>query len=184
MAKTLPLFAIYHLEDDTVAGIADASRWIGVGHIVALVLGDRFIWGKWRDGGQSGGSASIRLDNPTDAGGLRAGMAYPFIDSYWGDRAELVLDSSTSWLRSVFAPVDAVSVTHPGGSLITKVGPDDVSGQILAGAWDHEHCEVCYQKIGTGGQAAGWANSEKKWVCESCYVAYVAARSLEFVNVE
>ncbi len=184
MARPLPQFAIHHLEDGTVVGMADASRWIGVGHVVALVLGNRFIWGKWRDGDQSGGSASIHFNNPADAGGLQAGVAYPFIDSYWGDRAELVLDSSTSWRRAVFAPVDAVSVTGPDGSLMRKAGPDDVSGQIVAGAWDHEHCEVCWQKIGAGGQAVGWVNSEGQWACESCYVAYVAARSLEFVNVE
>ena len=184
MAKPLPRFAIHHLEDDTVVGMADASRWIGVGHIVALVPGNRFIWGKWRDGDQSGGSASIQFNNPADAGGLQAGVAYPFIDSYWGDRAELVLDSSISWHRSVFAPLDAVSVTHPGGSLITKAGRTDVPGQIVAGAWDHEHCEVCWQKIGTGGHPAGWSNSDGQWVCESCYGAYVAARSVEFVNVE
>ena len=84
MATALLRLAIHHLGDDTVAGIADASRWIGVGHIVALVFRDRFIWGKWREGGQSGGSASIRFDNPTDAGGIRAGVAYLLIDSYWG----------------------------------------------------------------------------------------------------
>jgi hypothetical protein len=183
MAKPLPRFAIHHLEDDTVVGMADASRWIGVGHIVALVLGDEFIWGKWRDGDQSGGSASIQFNKPADAGGLRVGVAYPFIDSYWGDRAELVLDSSASWHRLVFAPVDAVSVVHPGGSLITKAERPDVPGQIT-GAWDHEHCEVCYQKIGMGGQPAGWANRDGQWVCESCFEAYVAGRSLEFVNVE
>jgi hypothetical protein len=182
MAKTLPLFAIQHLESDTVSGKADASHWIGADHIVALVLGDRFIWGKWMEGSQSGGSSSIRLDNATDAAALRTGVAYPFIDSYWGDRAELVLDVSTSWRQSVFTPVDAVS--YAGGTLVTKAGPDDVSGQILAGGWDHEHCEICYATIGTGGQAMGWANSGGRWVCEKCYVAYVATRSLAFVHVE
>ena len=84
MATTLLRPAIHYLEDDTVACTADSSLRIGVGHIVALVFRDRFIWGKWREGGQSGGSASIRFDNPTDAGGLRAGVAYLLIDSYWG----------------------------------------------------------------------------------------------------
>jgi hypothetical protein len=184
MAKTLPRFAIQSIEGGTAVGKADASRWIGVGHLVALVLGERFIWGKWRGGESSGGSAAIQLDDPTHADALRVGEAYSFIDSYWGDRAELVLDSSTTWRKSVFAPVDALSVSHPDSTLITKASPDGPSGQILAGGWDHEHCEICYQKIGIGSQAAGWLNSQSQWVCEACYSAYLATRSIEFVNVE
>jgi hypothetical protein len=33
-------------------------------------------------------------------------------------------------------------------------------------------------------QPVGWTNDRGEWLCETCYVAYVAPRSIDFVAVE
>lgn len=36
--------------------------------------------------------------------------------------------------------------------------------------WDHEHCELCFEKIGTGGIAGGYATADEyRWLCPVCW---------------
>lgn len=36
--------------------------------------------------------------------------------------------------------------------------------------WDHEHCELCFEKIGTGGIPGGYATvDEYRWLCPVCW---------------
>lgn len=36
--------------------------------------------------------------------------------------------------------------------------------------WDHEHCELCFEKIGTGGLPGGYATADRyRWLCPECW---------------
>ena len=62
--------------------------------------------------------------------------------------------------------------------------PDLEAGEWvkLAGAWDHEHCEICFWTIdefdGPESSRMGWECKEAKeaWLCEECYEKLVKPR--------
>jgi len=55
-------------------------------------------------------------------------------------------------------------------------------GELVEGGWDHEHCAICWEAIGPVDQVEGYFSAPDTWVCERCYVDYVARRSLEFIQ--
>jgi hypothetical protein len=130
------------------------------------------------------GSARVRLNDVTDVAMLRPGESYAFLDLYWGDRAILVLDRSREWRQTRFQPVDAVQQFSDGHRVLSKASPVQTDGTVVPGGWDHEHCDICYEKLGPQGQSTGGTSSTDEWLCNACYDEYLVPRSLEFVNVE
>ena len=53
-------------------------------------------------------------------------------------------------------------------------------GEVVPGGWEHEHCAICWQKIGFGGEPRGFFSLPESWVCEGCYGSFVVPRSLAF----
>jgi hypothetical protein len=106
------------------------------------------------------------------------------MDGYWGERAELVLDENRNWNRLAFEPSDMVVFPAAGGSSMgTRLSPEAPSGgKLVAGGWDHEHCDICPKKIGCGGESMGYFSVPDSWVCEECYNKFVAPRSLAFCS--
>lgn len=67
--------------------------------------------------------------------------------------------------------------------MATRASPEAPRGEeVVAGGWDHEHCEICQKKIGCGGDSFGYLNPPDAWVCEKCYTSFVASRSLAFIG--
>lgn len=184
MTKRLPEFVVETIVDADALGRFERSKWVGEGWGVALRVGDQFVRGEFTQVDASSSSARVRINNAADIAALRVGESYPFIDLYWGDRAILVLDRSREWVRTTFQPVDAVERYTEECRVLSKASPERAGGRVVAGGWDHEHCEICWEKIGRLGQPIGWANARSEWLCEACYEAYLVPRSLEFVNVE
>lgn len=131
---------------------------------------------------------------PDDRDAVTAILAQPHwevLDSYWGERAELVLDETREWSRASFEPRAAVQFSSPGGrirgaldlatlrALSGPSRPEDL--EVVPDGWDHEHCELCWEKIGLGGQAQGYVSRNANWVCASCYTAFIEPRSLSFI---
>jgi hypothetical protein len=112
------------------------------------------------------------------------GERFLYLDGYWGEQAEIVLDSRLKWEYRPFIPSDAICFANAGGSIATQAADAPLGGTIVAGGWDHEHCVVCMETIGAGGLAEGWTTGGEHWVCPSCYRDYVEARSLDFINAE
>jgi hypothetical protein len=73
------------------------------------------------------------------------------LDGYWGERAELVLDASRQWQNA----------TCEGS--------------------DHDHCAICWETLGQGGQPNGYVSKDATWICSRCYHSYVQPQSLEFI---
>ncbi len=181
----LPRFAIVSILQDRCTGQFDPSPWVGNDWIAGLYLGgNRFIWGRFCDVDAEMRTCSFSPDHPAELSALQPGKIYPFIDGYWGERAELVLDEGRSWQRTIFQPSDMILFPGPDGtSMGTQLAPDaPAGGRVVPGGWEHEHWEICWRKIGCGGESSGFLSPPDAWVCEECYNSFVVPRSLAFAR--
>jgi hypothetical protein len=181
----LPHLAIAAIRADCCAGHFDPSPWVGEGWIGGLYVGGgRFLWGRFRQVDPAAPTCAFYPDQAADLAAVQPGRSYPYVDGYWGERAELVLDEGRRWQRARFEPSDAVRFPSPaGGWLATRSSPEAPGGgEVVPGGWDHEHCDICQKKIGRGGEPEGFSSPPDAWVCEECYTNFVAPRSLGFVN--
>jgi len=182
----LPHLTIADVFADCCTGLYDPSPWVGEGWIGGIFLeGARFIWGRFRDVDATARRCSFYPDRAAELSALKSGGQYPFIDAYWGERAELVLDEGRRWQRTHFEPSDMVSFPLEDGSWLgRRSSPEAPSGgELVPGAWDHEHCRICQEKIGCGGVPDGFLSPPDAWVCEECYAGFVAPRSLAFISI-
>lgn len=146
----LPTFSVVDVHEQHCTGRFVPSPWVGEGWIAALYLiGDRFLWGRFRDVDTAASTCSFYPDEAADLQVLRRSSSYPYVDGYWGERAELVLDAGRNWQRRRFHPTDAVRYPAPESSwLVTTSSPEAPSGgEIISGAWEHEHCGICWETI-------------------------------------
>lgn len=181
----LPHFTVSASRDDGYPGRFDASPWVGEGWIAGLYLGDGcFLWGRFRDVDAGAQTCVFCPDETARPAALRMGEAYPFMEGYWGGRAELVLDEGRHWHRANFMRRDLTRYPVEGGGLMATQSPPQApaGGEVVAGGWDHDHCEICWQKIGIGGEPDGFLSPPNSWVCEACYGAFVVPRSLAFAK--
>jgi formylmethanofuran dehydrogenase subunit E len=129
--------------------------------------------------------ARFVLDNSGEASYLRKGQEYDYLDGYWGQRAELVLDRARKWTRAEFKPRDAVAFELEGQSISAERGTPLFEGAEAAhrvpGGWTHAHCNICWETIGPSGRKTGYRDQNDEWVCESCYESYVEPKKLDFI---
>jgi len=111
---------------------------------------------------------------------LKIGYSYLQLDGYWGRIAELVLNRSLLWREEEFRAADAVwfediRVMRPFS------GEIPAGGALIEGGWDHEHCEICTEKISPQTNPVGFFAEPRHWICKACYHRFVLARSLDFI---
>lgn len=179
-----PRFELMTILNDHCTGLFEPSPWVGENWIAGLYLGGhRFMWGRFRDVDTETRTCSFTPDQVAELSELRPHDKYPIMDGYWGERAELVLDENRSWQLTVFEPSDMVLFPRQDGtSMGTRSSPKaPAGGQVVPDGWDHEHCDICWQKIGCGGELAGYFSPPDAWVCAECYISFVVPRSLAFV---
>jgi hypothetical protein len=168
-------------------GRHDPSPWIGDGRIGYLRVGEgRLVQGRFRHVDPGSGMCSFFPDDPRRLAELRPGLSCLFLDGYWGERAELVLDENRPWQRREFEPSDAVRYpSRGGGSIVSKsLAESPPDGEIVKGGWDHEHCNICWETIGPHDHPAGYFSAPQTWICERCHSSYVVPRSLAFIPSE
>jgi hypothetical protein len=177
---------IAQVKSDRCTGHYDPSSWVGEGWIGGLYLGaGRFIWGRFRHVDATARTCSFHPDQVGELSALRPGAQYPFIDGYWGESAELVLSERRQWQRTHLEPSDMARFPAPGGGWMATRYSQEIptGGEVVSGGWDHEHCDICQQKIGCGGAPDGYFSPPDAWVCEECYTSFVAPRSLAFIEL-
>ena len=155
------------------------------GWIAGIYLGGgRFLWGRFREVDAGARTCVFCQDDTAGPEALGVGESYPFMGGYWGERAELVLDEGRSWHRAEFRPGDMVRYpAEGGGQWATRSSAQaPAGGEVVPGGWDHEHCEICRQTIGAGGEPVGFVSPPDSWVCEACYRDFVVPRSLAFAK--
>ena len=163
------------------------SQLIAEGWPACLRLRDNFfVWGDFSSVNQTDCTAIYRPQNPADLQLLTIGEEYAYLDSYWGQRAVLATNTSHTWSFREFTPSNATESRVPDWRILRKLSPTEPASPdetVIPAGWDHEHCEICWESIGGGGdQPKGYVNEDDQWVCLRCYENFIARRSLNFVE--
>jgi len=152
--------------------------------------GGKLVRGRWHHGG--GDLWKFEPDDRNQLNAIQATPEWEILDGYWGERAEIVLDATRRWDKVPFQPRDAIrihGVTDTDEDSPTRArefsgaesADDTRCAEVVEGSWDHEHCVICSETLGTGGQSDGYVSSQQTWVCERCYIDFVMRRSLDFI---
>ena len=118
---------------------------------------------------------------------IQVGSLVPWIYGFWqAYHVTMILDPEAGWSRTKFVPSAAQHFSLGSAHCSAKRGQELPQGAIPTfvqeGGWDHEHCELCREKIGRCGQPCGYVDRHDHWVCQSCYKEYVATRNLGFLS--
>jgi hypothetical protein len=100
------------------------------------------------------------------------------IEDWWTqDQIELAQDKSKKWVKKTFVPTPGIWIPSEQGRLLKKYAEGmeiPAGGKLDPRAWDHEHCELCFETISDVGiQKEGYVNQHNQWVCEECYDKYI-----------
>jgi hypothetical protein len=185
--EELPTFTVNHIEPDRAVGAVDRALWVGERHLGNLLLPEgRFVRGRYLNVDLHSLSAAFVPTMADELALLEDGHTYRRLDSYWGERAALVLDHQRQWSEQRFEPVDAVAYKRAADTLVGKATNQDVpeGGTLIKGGWDHEHCEICWEKISPQTEPVGMFSEPDHWICCKCYEKFVVPRSLDFICVE
>lgn len=176
-----PKLTIASIGDQDAEAVWSDPKWIGERHIVCIVMdSDTFVWGRLTNVNARNSSCAFTPDDPHDLAKLEIGRSYPQGDGYWGERAELVLNHSLVWRAREFHASDAVWFEH-SRTMCPLSGEIPAGGVLVKGGWDHEHCEICSEKISQQTSPVGVFAEPGHWICDDCYQRFVLSRSLAFI---
>jgi hypothetical protein len=111
----------------------------------------------------------------------KSAAQWDVLDGYWGERAEIVLDTTRQWHKMLFQTSDAVEFR--GEKSRTRVRAEAAKaeeGKLIKGGWDHEHCAIQWETIDED-QPEAYFSEPDTWVCEECFNRFVRPRSLRFI---
>ena len=172
-AKALPQFtilkAVFRIRVTAFVGSFSSMQYATNGIAYLLIPPDKFIKGKISDLQVEKSRAIFTLIDSAARKMLQRGASYTYFDGYWGYRAQLVLDRSRILQRAPFRPSD------------TQRRKWDGTLEVVKGGWDHEHCEICLERISEDENPFGYVDQNDKWICETCYEKYVVPGSLGFI---
>lgn len=188
----LPRVTIDAIEGEVYRGRFEPSSLMREEHWCCLVVaGQGVVWGSFESLESDTQTVAFRAQTDQDLTGLVVGESYVYLDSYWGERAEVVLNRTATWSKTKFLARDAIEYVRDGQRLQTEATDDaPTGGRIVPGAWDHEHCAVCWFTISS--EMSGWVSyafpahrrvANDEWVCLECYEKYVKPGSLAFVQI-
>ena len=134
----------------------------------------------------STGRAAFVAPYWTSASRARPGASMPWVDGYWqAYHLTMILDSANVWRRTTFTPSAAqyfLVQGHRGWQPTGQQLPEGATPlEVVEGAWDHEHCELCKATIGVHGAPVGYRDDSNRWLCEPCFQRYAAPRDLAFL---
>ncbi|MGZ4888143.1 MAG: hypothetical protein ACXWBH_03110 [Candidatus Angelobacter sp.] len=128
------------------------ETWVGDGWIGCLMADKKFIFGRWHKGGYvRRDSWAFVPDDPGIVEVLQLDTEWVILAGYWGERAELVLDPDRKWQKALYEESD------------------------------HDHCAICWETLGPGGQLEGYVSEDATWICCRCYESFVQPWSLDFI---
>lgn len=153
--------------------------WVGDQRLGYLMADGAFIRGRWH---QREDLWSFAPENSQSRPALSPNSEWTIFDLYWGERAELVLRSGRLWKYTQFHSMPAIRFASGGTVYMQKAdGSKPGDGEVVEGGWDHEHCRICWEKIGIGGQSSGYVSDDDVWACARCYERFIEPRSLDFI---
>jgi hypothetical protein len=131
--------------------------------------------------------AIFQPKNTEHAGLFAIGRSFAYLDGYWGERVELVLDSTRQWKEMFFEPADAREFISKDSRILGKAdhatgASNEDSRKPIKGGWDHEHCAMCWETISKQTQSHGYVTQDGILVCDRCYGSYIKHKSLSFLD--
>ncbi|MBN1788026.1 MAG: hypothetical protein JW806_06485 [Sedimentisphaerales bacterium] len=139
----------------------------------------------------SDNTGELSLETPSDISRLKSGEEYEFMDGYWGERAQFVLEE-TVWTKIDFKTQDCYGQRDEKTGKITVMSApgfvppkDDKSWVLVENGWDHEHCGICWETICDKGchDQVCYINSNNVYICESCYEKYISKKNWDFTEL-
>ena len=127
------------------------QNWLGNNYCGYLMKNDKLISGRWHYSDINGWSFRT---SDIDASVIQREEILECIDGYYGERDELMLDTSLKWNRAEF---------------VTK------------GNWDHDHCGICWAKIdelNSESNKAHMISNKKDLVCLKCFDKYMKSKDV------
>ncbi len=189
----LPAFEIAHVEPGKyprLHGVFNHVRSVRAGgswlyHAAAPLIGDLL------DLDQATGRAVFEAPFWEASHPIQCGSRPPWLDGFWqAYHVTMILDPDAQWRRVRFEPSDAQHFIQGGQEMSTRTGhlPEGaVATRIVPGAWDVEHCTLCMERVGRGGDEYGYVAhgaayvDGHDWLCDRCGENYAVPRSLAFV---
>ena len=191
--EDLPAFEIVHVE------AADHPRLHGVfTRLRSVKAGDSWLYhpvraltGDLLDLDESTGRAVFEAPFWDHGHPIQIGSRPHWLDGCWqAYHVTMIVDPDAGWRRVRFEPSDAQHFVQNGMAMSTKAGslPESaVATRIVPGAWDHEHCTLCMERVGRWGDEYGYVArgaayvDSHDWLCDRCGEKYAVPRSLAFV---
>jgi hypothetical protein len=104
------------------------------------------------------------------------------VEDWWTpDQRELVEDRTVTWRRLPWTARDAWMLPD-GSSRPYEALPDPATPphgvKLARDGWGHDHCQLCWETLAErpAGQPEGYTDGARRWLCVSCFDAYLAPR--------
>jgi len=169
----LPKFRVETVSQEdiqtVIVGKVNRWKWIGEKHYAYLVLNKNIlIEGRFRNVDEKTFKATFIPESPVEREKIQPKKTYPYLDGYWGERVQLVLDNSLSWTKADFT----ISRRRDGSKKSIKEG------------WDHEHCDICWATISLHENISYMKSSNDDIVCLECFEKYVEKQCIDFIVLD
>lgn len=108
---------------------------------------------------------------------IRSGYDEPDPNPDWVLRdEEFARIESRDFVQQAFQPISALVCRTDRGIWRRYGGEpfDKTQWELVAGMWDHEHCQVCHAHIEPG--MTYWAARKNTVLCDMCYDRYLGMK--------
>ena len=109
---------------------------------------------------------------------------FAWVRDYWDPwQIAMITDPNRVWTEILFQATDAFARRMPDGWRELEAAGDSLpeADQVrVPGAWDHEHCNICWERIGSGD--TGYNDEINYWLCPDCFEVYARPHNIGFVR--
>ena len=109
---------------------------------------------------------------------LEVGKTYLILDSYWGERVNLILNPDYIWKATYFQTSESIIIPATDGFIMTQPNMTTGTSKYEKGIWTHEHCAICWATIDERRNKA-YSCEQGYWVCSRCYEDYISKRNIQ-----
>jgi hypothetical protein len=115
------------------------------------------------------------------------GAVFPWLDHVWQPyHLTMILAPVERWESRTFVAAPARYFRLNGATswqpFDAAVPEGAVDLGVREGAWDHEHCELCGERIGGAERPDGYVDPDNRWLCGACYATYAARHDVSFAT--
>ena len=187
----LPQFTITATEETETGWLLHGT----FNHLDTVTESGCYLFVPWTDAsledhGQIDGDV-VRLDRATQTASIATYSVPPndvttlsWLRDYWDPwQIARITDPNRVWTKILFQATDAFARRLPDGWRELKPAKDSPmeADQVrVPGAWDHEHCEICWKSIDPGD--TGCLDETNYWLCADCFETFAVPHDIGFVR--